>query len=55
MNVFSDAIARGENVDDLAVHLDQLFANTPRRGVPTDFSAMPMTRDGASAFVPPNS
>ncbi len=55
MNVFSDAIARGENVDDLAVHLDQLFANTPRRGVPTDFSTMPMTRDGASAFVPPNS
>ena len=33
MNVFSDAIARGENVDDLAVHLDQLFASTPRRGV----------------------
>lgn len=55
MNVFSDAIARGENVDDLAVHLDQLFANTPRRGVPSDFSTMPMTRDAASAFVSPNS
>ncbi len=55
MNVFSDAIARGENVDDLAVHLDQLFASTPRRGVPADFSAMPMTRERASAFVPPNS
>ena len=55
MNVFSDAIARGENVDDLAVHLDQLFANTPRRGVSADFSAMPMTHDGVSAFVPPNS
>jgi len=55
MNVFSDAIARGENVDDLAVHLDQLFANTPRRGVPSDFSTMPMTRDGASALVPANS
>ncbi len=55
MNVFSDAIARGENVDDLAVHLDQLFASTPRRGVPSDFSAMPMARDRASAFVPPNS
>jgi glutamyl-tRNA reductase len=54
MNVFSDAIARGENVDDLAVHLDQLFANTPRRGVPADMSSMPMTHDGASAF-PPNS
>jgi glutamyl-tRNA reductase len=55
MNVFSDAIARGENVDDLAVHLDQLFANTPRRGVPSDFSAMPMTHDGASAVASPNS
>ena len=55
MNVFSDAIARGENVDDLAVHLDKLFASTPRRGVPADFSTMPMMRDGASAFVPPNS
>jgi glutamyl-tRNA reductase len=50
MNVFSDAIARGENVDDLAVHLDQLFANTPRRGMPADLSSMPLTRDGASAF-----
>ena len=55
MNVFSDAIARGENVDDLAVHLDQLFATTPRRGIKNDRSAMTMTRDGASAFVPPNS
>ncbi len=55
MNVFSDAIARGENVDDLAVHLDQLFASTPRRGVPSDFSSMPMMRETASAFVPPNS
>ncbi|MBC7843869.1 MAG: glutamyl-tRNA reductase [Gemmatimonadaceae bacterium] len=54
MNVFGDAIARGENVDDLAVHLDQLFANTPRRGVPADFSSMPMPHDVASAFVPPN-
>lgn len=55
MNVFSDAIARGENVEDLAVHLDQLFASTPRRGVPADFSSMPMSREGTSAFVPPNS
>ncbi|MCC7055115.1 MAG: glutamyl-tRNA reductase [Gemmatimonadaceae bacterium] len=55
MNVFSDAIARGENVDDLAVHLDQLFANSPRRGMPTDLSSMPMAHDGASALVPPNS
>jgi glutamyl-tRNA reductase len=56
MNVFSDAIARGENVDDLAVHLDQLFANTPRRGVPSDFSSIPLTsRESATAFAPPNS
>jgi len=55
MNVFSDAIARGENVDDLAVHLDQLFASTPRRGMPSDMSAMPMAHERASAFVPPNS
>ena len=55
MNVFSDAIARGENVDDLAVHLDQLFANSPRRGVPSDFSSMPMVHERAAAFVPPNS
>ncbi|MDZ7631650.1 MAG: glutamyl-tRNA reductase [Gemmatimonadaceae bacterium] len=55
MNVFSDAIARGENVDDLAVHLDQLFATTPRRSARAEFSSMPMTRDGASAVASPNS
>ena len=55
MNVFSDAIARGENVDDLAVHLDQLFANTPHRGVPSDFSSVPMLHERAPAFFPPNS
>jgi glutamyl-tRNA reductase len=55
MNVFSDAIARGENVDELAVHLDQLFANSPRRGMSADLSSMPLTHDGASAFGPPNS
>lgn len=54
MNVFSDAIARGENVDDLAVHLDQLFANSPRRGTPMDLKTLPMHHDGATAF-PPNS
>ena len=54
MNVFSDAIARGENVDDLALHMDKLFASTPRRGVPANFSAMPMTRDRASVLLPPN-
>ncbi|MCU0625203.1 MAG: glutamyl-tRNA reductase [Gemmatimonadaceae bacterium] len=32
MNVFSDAIARGEDVGELAGHLDQLFAAPPRRG-----------------------
>jgi hypothetical protein len=42
-------------VDDLAVHPDQLFANTPRRGVASDLSAMPLSRDGATAFGPPNS
>jgi glutamyl-tRNA reductase len=55
MNVFSDAIARGENVDDLAVHLDQLFANSPRRGMSADLASMPFAHDGAAAFVPPNS
>ena len=55
MNVFSDAIARGENVDDLAVHLDQLFANSPRRGMPADFSTMPMAHDRAPAMAPPHS
>ena len=55
MNVFSEAIARGENVDDLAVHLDQLFAKTPRRSAKSDFSTMPMSRNRAAALVPPNS
>ena len=55
MNVFSEAIARGENVDDLAVHLDQLFAKTPRRSAKSDFSTMPMSRHRAAALVPPNS
>lgn len=55
MNVFSDAIARGENVDDLAVHLDQLFASTPRRGMPTDFSTMELAHDRAAAIAPPHS
>jgi glutamyl-tRNA reductase len=55
MNVFSDAIARGENVDDLAVHLDQLFAAAPRRNATGEFAARPMTPDATSAFLPPNS
>jgi glutamyl-tRNA reductase len=55
MNVFSDAIARGENVDDLAVHLDQLFASSPRRGGSGEYPAQQMVHDGASsAFAPPN-
>ena len=55
MNVFSEAIARGENVDDLAIHLDQLFANSPRRGSHGDLAGVPTTRDARPAFVPPMS
>ncbi len=55
MNVFSEAIARGENVDDLAVHLDQLFANSPRRGPHSDLAGVPSARDAQAAFVPPMS
>ncbi|MCU0618381.1 MAG: glutamyl-tRNA reductase [Gemmatimonadaceae bacterium] len=41
MHVMSDAIARGENVDDLAEHLDQLFAAPPRRGVTAEHAVLP--------------
>ena len=52
MHVFSDAIARGENVEELAEHLDQLFAAPPRRStaehaLPRDPAPAPLAVAGA--------
>jgi glutamyl-tRNA reductase len=53
MNVFSDAIARGENVEELAEHLDQLFAAPPRRGVTAEHAVYPAPVAAPLAAVAP--
>jgi glutamyl-tRNA reductase len=54
MNVFSDAIARGENVDDLAIHLNQLFASTPRRGTSSEYSMLSVPDSNSGSAFPPS-
>jgi glutamyl-tRNA reductase len=54
MSAFNEAIARGDSVDDLAEHLDQLFASAPRRTTPSGMQAISLS-DGGSAIAPPTS
>jgi glutamyl-tRNA reductase len=54
MSAFNEAVARGESVDDLAVHLDQLFAAAPRRTPASGVPVLPLA-DGGSVMAPPGS